>query len=197
MCFAFPGAAASAPPPQIPPRDFVVIAPVLGAFTQSMLEMALMRKLRVVVSGIGAAGLLPFLPYLYALVINTGEADALCERLGLDDHAALAVYMPHTLLYVTSGSSGSSVYVGREREAIAPVPPARFVDPTGAGDSYTAGVVTALLRGFDPSSAGLVGAANASFVVEAFGAQSNLPSWEQIEARLATLGLILHINESE
>jgi sugar/nucleoside kinase (ribokinase family) len=192
MCFAFPGAAASAPPPQADPRDFVVIAPVFGAFTQPVLETALRRKLRVVVSGIGAAGLLPYLPDLYGLLINAGEADALCQRLGFVNHGALAVHMRHPLLYITSGSAGSCVYVDGQPQAIAPVPAARFVDPTGAGDSYTAGVVAALLRGFDPVTAAVVGATNASFVVEAFGAQTNLPSWAQIAARLAALGMDIH-----
>ncbi|MBK8021853.1 MAG: carbohydrate kinase family protein [Chloroflexi bacterium] len=189
MCFAYPGAAAVAPPPLFNPHDFVVVAPVFGGFTQPLLQTALERKLRVVVSGIVAAGLVPYLPYLYALVINSGEANTLCEQLGKSSYDGLAAEFPHLLLYITKGSQGSCVYFNGRREQVAPVQAAVFIDPTGAGDSYTAGVVAALLRDLDPVTAGIVGATNASYVVEAFGAQTNLPTWPQVVARARQMGI--------
>lgn len=189
MCCAYPGAASVAPPPLADPHDLVVVAPVFGKFTQPLLQIALHRGLRVVVSGIAAAGLVPYLPNLYALVINSGEADALCRHLGKSSHDAVAAEFPHLLLYITHGRHGSCLHFESRREQVSRVPAAAFVDPTGAGDSYTAGVVAALLKGFDPVTAGIVGAINASYVVEAFGAQTNLPTWSQIVARARQMGI--------
>ncbi|WNY28413.1 Adenosine kinase [Methanimicrococcus stummii] len=62
---------------------------------------------------------------------------------------------------------------------------AKSVDPTGAGDSYKAGFLTAYLKGYAPKICCQVGSVVASFVVEKVGCQTNLPSWDQMKARYA------------
>ena len=58
-----------------------------------------------------------------------------------------------------------------------------FVDSTGAGDSFVAGALFGLLRGMDTAEAGRVAATVASFVVEAWGCQTNLPGEDQMRER--------------
>ena len=50
--------------------------------------------------------------------------------------------------------------------------PAREVDPTGAGDVFSAGFLLALARGADPADAARLGAAAASIVVEGRGGEA-------------------------
>ncbi len=63
------------------------------------------------------------------------------------------------------------------------MPPRVVLDPTGAGDGFTAGFLAGLLRGATPEIGAQVGAVVASFVLEAVGCQTNLPGWEQTMAR--------------
>jgi ribokinase len=58
-----------------------------------------------------------------------------------------------------------------------------MADPTGAGDAYRAGFLTAFSRGYDPLIACRVGTVTASYVVEKTGCQTNLPSWDRMEER--------------
>ena len=87
------------------------------------------------------------------------------------------------LAVVTMGSGGSVLYRKGRAHAPVPVVPVTMADPTGAGDSYRAGFLTAFSRGFDPLTACRVGTVTASFVVEKTGCQTNLPSWDQMKAR--------------
>lgn len=90
---------------------------------------------------------------------------------GLLRHAEVVV--------VTRGARGSLVLTRRERIRIPRVAPARVVDVTGAGDAYRAGFYAGLAKGYDLRRCGLLGSAVASFVVEAKGTQTNLPTWSQ------------------
>lgn len=87
------------------------------------------------------------------------------------------------LTIVTMGPGGSVLYRKGHAEAPVPVVPVTMADPTGAGDSYRAGFLTAISRGFDPLTACRVGTVTASFVVEKTGCQTNLPSWDRMKER--------------
>ncbi|MBA2851494.1 ribokinase [Methanococcus maripaludis] len=87
------------------------------------------------------------------------------------------------VLIVTYGKQGSIIY--SEDEAIkVPAILTQAKDPTGAGDSYRAGFLTAYLKGHDLKNCGLAGSCVASFVVEQVGCQTNLPSWDMVIERL-------------
>ncbi len=185
MCFADPGASAVARlPANARLTEVVVIAPVLNPFTFAALDRALAQGARVIVSGIGSPDLIPYLDRLDALIVNVTEAGALSAARGLDGVDALAAAYPVLTLYVTAGSRGSTVYRGGQTTAIPPVRAAAVIDATGAGDAYSAGVIAALTQGMTATDAALIGSANASFTVEAVGAQSNLPDWTRLLDRL-------------
>ena len=64
--------------------------------------------------------------------------------------------------------------------------PVQMVDPTGAGDSYQAGFLTAYVLGYSTLDCCRVGAVTASFVVERRGGQIHLPTWDEVMQRYWT-----------
>ncbi len=60
---------------------------------------------------------------------------------------------------------------------------AKSADPTGAGDAYKAGFLTAFVKGYPPQICCQIGSVVASFVVEKVGCQTNLPDWDQMKER--------------
>ena len=185
MCFGYPGAAEAAEPDTSSLEDWVVVAPVLNRFTTAYLEAAIAAGRHVAVTGIGVPALLGYLHSVDALIINRCECASLCAAGAYRDAAALSAAYPELLLYVTNGSHGSALYRRGRETSIPAVAADHVVDFTGAGDSYTSGLLSALLSGHDPVEAGWIGAANASFVVEQFGGQDiPFPTWDMIFQRL-------------
>ncbi len=117
-------------------------------------------------------------------VMNEAEADMLVEALGLKQvEDVLSFGGNMEALMVTMGAAGSRV-VWKEGEVHVPaVPPARFADPTGAGDAFCAGVLWGAIRGLSWDTSARVGAVVASFVLERLGAQEGLPNAVAVEKR--------------
>ena len=64
------------------------------------------------------------------LVVNEGEAEALCAAAG---QSAAGLGLPH--LVITKGSAGAD-YIGLDRQFSLPAPKVDAVDTTGAGDTF-------------------------------------------------------------
>lgn len=86
------------------------------------------------------------------------------------------------MVIITMGKDGSVLHEMGNSHRI-PAFPVTMADPTGAGDAYRAGFLTAYFRGYEPLTACKVGTITASFAVEKIGCQTNLPDWNQVEAR--------------
>ncbi|MGI5991924.1 MAG: carbohydrate kinase family protein [Methanosarcina sp.] len=86
------------------------------------------------------------------------------------------------VIVVTYDSKGSTIYTN-EGEFEIPVVSVKAVDPTGAGDAYRAGFLLALTRGYSLPTCGKIGSTVASFVVQARGCQTNLPTWDEMKTR--------------
>ncbi|MCX6699066.1 MAG: carbohydrate kinase family protein [Methanomicrobiales archaeon] len=86
------------------------------------------------------------------------------------------------MVVITLGKEGSVLHEKGNSSRI-PVFPVTMADPTGAGDAYRAGFLTAYHRGYGPLTACKIGTITASFAVESIGCQTNLPDWDQMEAR--------------
>ena len=65
-------------------------------------------------------------------------------------------------ILITDGSRGSSICSSEGMWKIPAYPPTAVVDPTGCGDTYLAGYVTARLKGLSPYQSAHIGAAAAS-----------------------------------
>ncbi|MCK9151991.1 carbohydrate kinase family protein [Methanobacterium alcaliphilum] len=82
----------------------------------------------------------------------------------------------------TYGKEGSTIYGDEKIKVDALVREA--VDPTGAGDSYRAGFLTAYLNDKPLEYCGKFASSVSSFIVEAEGCQTNIPSYEMVIDRM-------------
>lgn len=122
------------------------------------------------------------------LFANRHEIERVLEISGktMDDLKAMIRF-----IIVTYDKEGSLLYEneiidGRyvtTRETPIPAVPAESVDPTGAGDAYKAGFLTAFVKGYAPRICCQIGSVAASFAVEKIGCQTNLPDWNQMAER--------------
>ncbi len=185
MSFAYSGAADRAKPDSSSLEPWVIIAPILNAFTSEYLRTAVESNHQVLVTGIASPDLLKYLSRINILVVNMCECQTICNLGGFDDAEEISSAHPDLLLYVTNGAKGSSLFYKGVELKIPVVKADKVVDVTGAGDAYTSGLISALLQGYNPVLSGWIGAANASYVVEQFGGQDiTFPSWDMIWKRL-------------
>jgi nucleoside kinase len=122
------------------------------------------------------SGILGCISLLFA---NQHEVQGMCRILNLREEEIVA-QVP--LAVFTMGAGGSVLHEGGTTMHI-PAIPVRMVDPTGAGDAYRAGFLTAYVRGYMPADCCRIGTVMASFVVEHGGCQTHLPSWDEVKMR--------------
>jgi ribokinase len=120
------------------------------------------------------------IPYCHMLFMNKHEAKRVKELLKVK---TIKEIRGPKLICVSLGAQGALVFFKGRCHRIPAVKPKRVVDPTGAGDSHRAGFLVALLRGYDVETAGKIAATVASFVIEAEGAQTSLPTWSDVVKR--------------
>jgi len=77
------------------------------------------------------------------------------------------------ILVITLGEQGSRIYTGAHVINIKAVKPAKFIDPTGAGDAYRAGFVSALIDGQSLKQCGALASEIAVKAIEHYGAQEH------------------------
>lgn len=117
------------------------------------------------------------------LIVNQHELEHL-QGLGF---RIGSVKGPKTTI-VTRGSKGCSVF-GKSTEVDIGCFKTSVVDASGAGDAFNAGFIAGQKRGFDVYDSVKLGNAAASFIVEAWGCQTNLPSWEKVMERFRGIKL--------
>ncbi len=103
------------------------------------------------------------------LFTNAYEAGLVREKTGLSDDEVLALVGTRV---TTHGADGTTITRRREPALHVPVVPARQVaDPTGVGDAFRAGFLTATGWGLGLERAAQVGSLLATYVVETVGTQ--------------------------
>ena len=118
-----------------------------------------------------------FFPNLEEAALLTGEADP--DRAA---DALLACGVKRVALKL--GGRGCLLKSETERHLIPAVPGARCVDTTGAGDTFAAAFIAALIEGRSFIDCGRFANAAASLCVEHVGATNALWTREEAEARL-------------
>ncbi len=83
------------------------------------------------------------------------------------------------MVITTRGSEGAVMDNGSEKFLIPAVPAGKVLDPTGAGDTFRAGVLKARARKLPWEVACRMGATAASFSVEHYGTQEHKFSWDE------------------
>jgi sugar/nucleoside kinase (ribokinase family) len=129
------------------------------------------------------------------LFANQHEVQQMCTTLGVTRDAIIG--QVGTAIFTMSGN-GSTLYTGGAEHFI-PVVPVTLVDPTGAGDAYRAGFLSAYVKGYPPLTCCRIGTVTASFVVEHAGCQTHLADWNAMRVRyqqyFGTLGVPAKGNE--
>jgi len=113
------------------------------------------------------------------LFANKHEVKKMCETLGVTKEALIKSV---GMAVFTMSGDGSMLYT-KGSEHFVPAIPVTLCDPTGAGDSYRAGFLSAYVRGYEPLTCCRVGTVTASYVVEHAGCQTHLPTWDQMLER--------------
>jgi len=113
------------------------------------------------------------------LFANQHEVRQMCETLGISREMLIA--RVDTAVFTMSGDGSTLSTKGAEH--FIPVVPVHLADPTGAGDSYRAGFLSAYVRGYPPLTCCKIGTVTASFVVEHVGCQTHLPDWDAMKTR--------------
>jgi nucleoside kinase len=113
------------------------------------------------------------------LFANHHEVQQMCTTLGMTRDEI--VRQVGTAIFTMSGD-GSTLY-SKGTEHFIPVVPVTLVDPTGAGDAYRAGFLSAYVRGYPPLTCCRIGTVTASFVVEHAGCQTHLADWDTMRLR--------------
>ena len=115
------------------------------------------------------------------LISNDYEMDLIMSKTGLNQKALLR---RARAIIVTLGELGSRVFSSYGEISIPAVKAKTVEDPTGAGDSYRAGLISGLVRGKDLKQCARMGSACASFAVECYGTQEYRFSPEEFNERL-------------
>ena len=169
------------PPPAelITQARWLVVSEAFGPYTLAAAQLAHQAGVSVALNGmVASAGDLAseLLRVADLLMINQAESDTLERLLGAGSVPARRV--------VTKGSQGALVIDGDNTHSVDPVTGGSVIDPTGAGDAFTAATVVGLVRGHSLRDAAALASAAASFVIEKVGCQTNLPSWQDVQQRL-------------
>jgi len=170
---------------QIDRTRALVVSEMFSPYTLTAIEHARRQGRMTAINGmVASAGACAerFLAAADILFLSRGEAKDLQAALGVDDAAGLLAQGPE-LVVVTQGADGSVWHTTAGTAHVPAVPAARFVDSTGAGDAFVAGALFGMLAGLERTEGGRCAAVAASFVVEAWGCQTNLPSVADLRRR--------------
>ncbi len=113
------------------------------------------------------------------LFANQHEVHQMCSTLNISKEKLIG--QVDTAIFTMSGD-GSTLYTEGNNYFV-PVVPVKLEDPTGAGDAYRAGFLSAFVKGYQKLTCCKIGTVAASFVVERVGCQTNLPDWKSMESR--------------
>jgi adenosine kinase len=165
--------------------DCVVVAPDAPDAMTAHIEQARSLGARLVFApaqqlpSLADATLTAGLDAAWLIIGNDYELELVRARtgLGVDD-----LRRGGAMVALTRGSAGSELHAADGIVAI-PVAPATLVDPTGAGDAYTAGLLAGLRRGLELGVAGRVAALAAAYAVERNGTQEHRFTVDEFAAR--------------
>ena len=114
------------------------------------------------------------------LFVNDYEFGLVCQKTGLDQAAILKKV---GILVVTRGEDGASIYADGGEITVPVYPPEKIVDPTGVGDAFRGGFLTALGLGAGWKLCGEVGALAATYALEKMGPQGHAYTPKEFVAR--------------
>ncbi len=120
--------------------------------------------------------------------MNENEQEYIRQVLGFDPAAELLGHGRASTVVVTHGGAGCIVYESKndtvKAVAVAATEPDAVVDTTGAGDSFVSGFLYGLVKGCDSIACARYGATVSSFIIEAAGCLTRVPTEDELLRRL-------------
>ena len=113
------------------------------------------------------------------LFCNEFEARSAIRYLGVNSFSEIR----KEIAVCTKGSKGSEAYFDGRKVTVPVIKGRKVKDPTGAGDAYRAGFYSGLFRKHSHEESLIIASATSSFIVEAVGALSNVPTWDEVMER--------------
>ena len=117
-----------------------------------------------------AEELLQALQGAYALMVNDYEFEMIKNKTVLSDAQIREMV---TLMIITRGMEGASIFTVDEEVHTPIVPPQKVVDPTGVGDAFRGGFLTGYSLGLSWDFCGKMGALAATYCLESKGTQEH------------------------
>jgi len=115
------------------------------------------------------------------MISNDYELELIINMTGLDKDKLLQLTGN---IITTLGEHGSCIYTQDTEINIPAIKPKQVVDPTGAGDSYRAGLIKGLIHGKNIEESAKMGSVCASFAIECYGTQEYHFTVAEFEERL-------------
>lgn len=115
------------------------------------------------------------------LFVNEFEHDYLIKLFGFNTIQEIREWADIELIVITLGHHGSKIV--QDEDVIVPALDIAIVDPTGAGDSYSAGFLSSYLKNNDPVEAAKMGSSTASYVIQSHLTQPKITLQQVVETR--------------
>lgn len=123
------------------------------------------------------------------LIANRHEYDVMCQTLS----CTRSEFSKKVPLVIETCSGDGSIIRSCGEEIHIPAISVEMVDPSGAGDAYRAGFLSACIQGYDVVTCAQIGAVTASFVVAAIGCQTEVCDWPTMQERYESVfGTLSH-----
>lgn len=174
--------------------DYLLLANIHPDLQLSVLNQCLSKPVVITDTmnlwiDIAKESLLKVLKKTDILLINESEVYDLTGIKDISESTTKLHGLGPKKIIVKYGSKGSIMYItGGDSLSVDVIPVKDVIDPTGAGDSYGGGLVSALAQGLSIKDAMIRGTVMASLCIESFGVKSILnSSLEKINSRIKTL----------
>ncbi len=116
----------------------------------------------------------------HALFVNDYEFALVQKMTGM---SAADMLQSLKFAVVTRGDRGATIYSADQEYSIPVIPPEQIADPTGVGDAFRGGFLTAYQYGLDLLTCGRVGALAATYCLEKSGPQGHSYTREEFVSR--------------
>lgn len=114
------------------------------------------------------------------LFVNDYEFGLIAKKTGLDLEGMLDKVK---IIVVTRGKDGADIYADGKEIHIPTVPEQKIIDPTGVGDAFRGGFLSAYSKGLDWELCGQMGSLSAVYVLEQSGTQNHSYTREEFASR--------------